>query len=195
MLQKIDRKEMFTIPNILSFARIILAVLFFAVYQAEHGKNVIALGTILMISGVTDMLDGKIARKFNQISEFGKILDPFADKLTQAVILLCLMSKYKMVKYVILVFIIKEICMVSRGFKLVKKTKKNEGAKWYGKFSTAVFYIVMGAIILLPDIPVKIANSMILISGMCMVLAFAKYMEYYNVENKKGSLETTQVNE
>ena len=81
MLQKIDRKEMFTIPNILSFARIILAVLFFAVYQAEHGKNVIALGTILMISGVTDMLDGKIARKFNQISEFGKILDPFADKL------------------------------------------------------------------------------------------------------------------
>ncbi len=187
MRWKINKNELFTIPNILSYVRIILAIIFFLVYQINNGNNGVILGLILIVSAITDLLDGKIARKFNQVSELGKLLDPFADKLTQAIILICLMSKYEMVKCVILVFVIKEVCMSAKSFQLIKETKQNEGAQWYGKFSTTVFYIVMIVIILFPSIPMNIVNNMILVSGLCMVMSFVKYMEYFNKKHNKES--------
>ena len=78
------KKEICTIPNMLSIFRLVLIPVYIYIYlnATESYHYSIAAG-ILAISCLTDMIDGKIARKFNMISELGKVLDPLADKLTQ----------------------------------------------------------------------------------------------------------------
>ena len=79
-----SKKDIFTIPNLLSVFRMVLAVVMLWVfYSPEVKEKVTAIIIILLISGLTDFLDGKIARKFHMVSELGKIIDPIADKLTQ----------------------------------------------------------------------------------------------------------------
>lgn len=95
----LTKKDILTIPNALSMFRIILAVLIpFIYYKPDFEQKIPCLLTIVVISGLTDFLDGKIARRFHMISELGKILDPIADKVTQAVLLICLLSKFKWIK-------------------------------------------------------------------------------------------------
>jgi cardiolipin synthase len=163
--------------------RLVLAFLFLGIYQkyggmAEHKE---LLTGILILSGITDFLDGMIARKFHMISEVGKILDPVADKVTQGVLLFCLLSEYKLAKAIFLLFVMKECCMAVLGAKAVMKTRENEGAQWYGKLNTMVFYIVMIVLIFCPDIPETVANLLILCCGGCMLLAFIMYARYFYI--------------
>ena len=96
---KLDKKNIFTIPNILSSFRVILAFVFLIVfYQSGLDNRESYLTAIILISALTDFLDGKIARKFNMVSELGKILDPIADKITQGVLILCLMKEYPLLR-------------------------------------------------------------------------------------------------
>ena len=85
-------KNIFTIPNILSMFRLLLLPVI--VYMYMNQKDYVLTGILLLISGLTDLLDGYIARTFNMMSDLGKILDPVADKATQAVVLLCLMTRF-----------------------------------------------------------------------------------------------------
>ena len=80
--------KILTIPNILSLMRICMIPLFVWTYLAK--ENYMATAAILILSGLTDLTDGMIARRFNMVSNLGKALDPFADKLTQAAIMICL---------------------------------------------------------------------------------------------------------
>lgn len=91
------KRELFSEPNILTYFRIILIPVFvvFYVNSAHNIKCYIASVMVLIASGLTDMLDGKIARKYDQITELGKILDPVADKLSQCAILACLLMRYR----------------------------------------------------------------------------------------------------
>ena len=173
-------KKIFTIPNILSVFRILLAILFFDIY-IDYGLEVkrTELILILCISGLTDFLDGKIARRFNMISELGKILDPIADKLTQCVLLICFLHKYDVAKYVFVVFLVKEIYMGIAGLKTISVTGKNEGAMWYGKVSTAVFYLVMILLFCISNIPEIIAECMLVLCGILMLMSLLLYANYY----------------
>ena len=76
-----------TIPNLLSVLRILLILPF--VYFFMTG-NVLLAGLMLALSGLSDLFDGMIARKFNQVTDLGKMLDPVADKLTQGTVAICL---------------------------------------------------------------------------------------------------------
>ena len=80
-------ENVWTIPNLLSFFRILLIPAFAVLFS--KGQLVWAV-VMLALSGLSDFFDGKIARRFNQVSELGKILDPIADKLTQATIAIML---------------------------------------------------------------------------------------------------------
>ena len=86
-----EKKQILTIPNLLSVVRLALIPVIVWLYSYE--KNYYAAIGVILLSGATDIIDGWIARHFNMISDFGKALDPLADKLTQAALLLCLLSK------------------------------------------------------------------------------------------------------
>lgn len=93
---KLRGKDFFTLPNILSYVRLLLIPVFMVHYlTATDERDYLISGMIIVFSGLTDLLDGIIARKFNQITEVGKLLDPIADKLTQVAVIICLMFRYE----------------------------------------------------------------------------------------------------
>jgi cardiolipin synthase len=143
------------------------------------------LAGILILSAITDWLDGRIARKFHMVSELGKLLDPIADKLTQGILLICLLMQYRIAKYVLLLFLIKESYMGIVGLKTIKETGKNEGAMWYGKVSTAVFYTVMVILTLFPQMPHYIGEYLLIGCGGFMLLAFILYSRRFKELRKK----------
>jgi cardiolipin synthase len=114
------------------------------------------------------------------ISEVGKILDPVADKLTQGILLICLLVRYRTAKYVLILFLIKESYTGIMGLKTIVDTGKNEGAMWYGKVSTAVFYTVMIVLALFPEIPGYIGEYMLTGCGAFMLLSFVLYSRRYH---------------
>ncbi len=187
----LTRKEVLTIPNLLSMLRLVLAVLFLGIYQRYGGmeENRALLTGILILSGITDFLDGKIARKFHMVSEVGKILDPVADKVTQGILLLCLFSEYKLTRVLFLLYLVKECYMAVMGAGTIAKTKTVNGAQWYGKVSTAFFYAAMVLLLLFPGISETAANLLILCCGGLMMLSFVMYARYYRVKQRKAEPE------
>lgn len=177
------KKEIFSIPNLLSYFRILLIPVFVILFF-NSGESIgyhISSAAVLVISGLTDMLDGKIARKYNQITELGKIVDPIADKLTQCAIMICLAMRYKLLWVFIGILVIKEITMAVLAYRFMKKDRKLKGAHWYGKVSTIVFYLVMITLLAVPPskMPFEMSTILILISGACMVFAFFMYVRVY----------------
>ena len=190
---KIKAKDWISIPNIISYFRIILAFLFLYIYQQDDiSQKSINLGIILICSGISDVLDGYIARKYSMITELGKCLDPVADKLTQFVLLICLVVKYPMAKVTLCIFIAKEFIVTTTGFKVIRMQGKNDGAKWYGKLSTSIFYIVIIVLILFSEWSESIGNLLLAICSIALLGAFIGYMgEYVKVFKEKKKVEST----
>ena len=89
------KKDIFSIPNLLSLFRLLLIPVYATLYlNATQRYQYLLAGVILAVSCLTDMIDGKIARKYNMITTLGKILDPLADKLTQLTLTICRSLKY-----------------------------------------------------------------------------------------------------
>lgn len=180
-----------TIPNLLSFIRIIL-IPFFG-YYLLHDKLLIA-AIIIAVSGLTDLFDGKIARRFNQVSNLGKILDPIADKLTIITIAIILFIKFRQAddsmirafSWVFLIFLLKDAVMVVGGAVMIALGIRPGAAEIYGKVATCVFYGVMilviafgpsvGALTSLWTMPVWLTFTLVIISVIATLVAFASYM-------------------
>ncbi len=131
-----------TIPNWLSFLRIALIPVFTVLFVKEY---YIAAIVTMAIAAFTDLLDGKIARKYNMVSNLGKILDPIADKLSQMAIVVILLIKYwdGPLKYILFLFIVKEVIMLIGGAVLLSKGMRPTAAEIWGKIATTVFYVFM----------------------------------------------------
>ena len=178
MQNKRFRKEnILTLPNLLSLFRILLIPLILWLYCRQ--KQYVAAVAVTALSGATDMIDGKIARKFNMVSDVGKILDPIADKLTQAALFICLAARYKAMWVLLILFAIKEISMALWGYLTLKYTDTVNSAKWYGKISTAVLYIVMMVLILFQNISKGAADGLIILCGLVMLMSFVLYGRFY----------------
>lgn len=172
-----DRKQILTIPNMLSFFRLLLVPLIVWAYIGL-GNQWLAIG-LVALSGLTDIVDGKIARRFNMISDFGKILDPIADKVTQGVLIICLSAKYKLMIPLVILFALKEAVMLAMGYIILKRNDSVNSAKWYGKVNTAVLYATAILLIMFPSIPAEVATVMIIICGAFIVFSFIRYMLFY----------------
>lgn len=131
-----------TIPNWLSFIRIALIPAFAVLFVQGH--QLVAV-IVMICAALTDLFDGKIARKFNQVSNLGKILDPIADKLSQMAIVIVLLYTYweNPIKYLFFFFIVKEVLMLLGGALLLSKGMRPTAAEIWGKVATNVFYIAM----------------------------------------------------
>ena len=125
------------VPNILTIFRFILIP--FIVLNLANDKFVAAF-VIFTISGLTDILDGFIARKFNFITNFGKLIDPLADKCTQIITLATLAIKDIIPMWIIIIVILKEFIMVI-GASFLYGKELVVSSKWYGKLATVLFYI------------------------------------------------------
>lgn len=177
MHRLIKKDQILTIPNLLSIVRLLLIPVIIWLYCVKKEYNW-AVGVILL-SGATDIVDGFIARHFNMISDFGKILDPVADKLTQATVIICLIAKHKLLLPLIILFVLKEIVMGVFGFLAIKKKDSVNSAKWYGKLNTVVLYAVMMLLILFPGMGDTLADTLIIISGAVMIMTLALYTRFY----------------
>lgn len=171
------RNQNLTIPNMLSVLRIVM-VPFFAVFFLKD--NIKASIIVLLLSGLSDAVDGFIARKFNQITELGKILDPFADKITQGIVAICVGIKYPIICPVLVIFIVKELGMLVLGSILIKNKKKPGAAKWYGKVGTILFYTSIVTIVGMDMLSVA-ANVFTVVSYVLLALT-AAMMVYASYE-------------
>lgn len=140
--------NVWTIPNLLSFLRIVIVPIF-AVLFLKH--ELLWAVIMLAVSGLSDFFDGKIARRFNQVSELGKLLDPVADKLTQGTIAVLLFITFyraenrtlHLFAWVFLLFIVKELVMLIGGALMLGFGIRPGAAEIYGKAATMAFYLVM----------------------------------------------------
>ena len=154
MFNKDWKKEIFTIPNLLSLFRLALIPVYVTVYlNAEEDWQYFVAGAILAVSCVTDLIDGKIARRFHMISTVGKVLDPLADKATQFTLTLCLSVQYPVLRPVLVLFVIKEGFQLIVGIIHFRKGKMLPGALMAGKICTTILFVSLIALVLFPGIP------------------------------------------
>lgn len=180
MKNRIDKREIFSIPNLMGYFRILLIPLFSWMYcTADSTGDYYAAAVVVGVSGLTDMFDGKIARRFHMITELGKFIDPLADKLTQAALLICLAVRYPLMRAVLVLFVIKEGFMVVMGALLLPRGKKLDGAMWFGKVCTAVLYAVLFLLLLLPGIGTMAANVLIAVCGIFLLFSFLMYIPVF----------------
>ena len=181
----LQKNQILTIPNLLSMVRLLLIPVILWLYIGA-GNNILAIAVIIL-SGLTDVVDGYIARRFHMVSDFGKILDPVADKLTQGALILCLTVTYDWMKWLIVLFVLKECAMLIMGFLVIRKENSVNSAQWHGKLNTVALYGIMSLLILFPTMPLALANTLIATCALTIIMSFALYTEFYIClfQNKK----------
>ena len=174
------QNKIITIPNILSFFRLCLIPVIVWLYTVK--QDYLRTLLILLLSAVTDIVDGIIARKCNMISDFGKAFDPVADKLTQMAMLFCLVSRfpYMMIPFVLLV--VKEVFTGITALNTIKRTNTVKGAVWHGKLTTIALYSMMAIHLLWYNIPRTV--SLILV-GICIGIMLMSFI-LYAIQNIKA---------
>ena len=177
----VKKKDFWTIPNLLCYFRILLIPVFIWSYlRAQTPEDYFISAAIIALSGLTDFFDGYIARKFNQITDLGKILDPLADKLTQGALVFCLTTRYPGMWVVVALFIIKEGFMGIMGIIMLRHNgHKLDGAMWFGKVSTAVLYVTLTLLLLVFSMPMWLANAFITLCAVVMLFALVSYIPVF----------------
>ena len=177
--KKDTSKKIFTIPNVISMFRILLIPFFIWAYAYLHNN-------LLTVSGVSDVLDGFIARKFNMVSDLGKALDPIADKFTQLAMIFCLVFRfwYMIIPFALLA--IKEIVAAATGMAVIKATNHVRSAEWHGKAATACIYVMMIMHIVWPiffkvEIPFIASLISVIVTTSVILMSFI----IYTAENVK----------
>lgn len=180
----------FTIPNIICLVRILLITPFVNFFLDGNYKWA---ALVIILSGLSDCFDGMIARRFNQESELGKILDPLADKLTLLAVGICLCVIEPFFLPVVIILVLKDVLMLIGSSRVVKKGIIVPKSKWYGKLGTVMFYVTVTFIVLVEvmqtsENPVFYINyetgrwiSMIMLclTAAMMIFAFVMYSKTY----------------
>lgn len=171
-------ENVFSVPNILSLIRI--GLIPFIALSFFWGR-IYLTALLILLSGLTDIVDGFIARKFNMITPLGKALDPVADKLTLFCVLVCVCIKNIMVASLLIVFVIKEIIMGVEGLFIIKRTGTTYSAKWYGKITTLLLYLSLIIMVLWTKITF---NATLILMSVCTVFVVLSFV-LYTIENLK----------
>lgn len=175
------KKDIFTIPNLLSAFRLILIPVYITIYlRADQPMDYMLAAAVLAVSCLTDLVDGKIARKFNLISTVGKLLDPVADKATQFSLMVCLALEYPIIWSLIFLFIIKEGFQLAAMLIFYMKGKMLKGALLSGKISTTILFISLIIMVLFHDVITQnVVHLLTGIDSFFMMIAFIHYVITY----------------
>lgn len=173
----LTKQQVFTIPNAMSAFRIVLIPFFIWAYVEEQYRLSIVL---VAVSALSDMLDGFVARKLNMISDFGKFIDPVADKLTQAALVVCLMTKHPHIYVLFIILAVKELATLWLGAVVFKRHDSVNSAKWYGKMCTVVFEGTLMILMVFPEAREEYVHVAIALCAAVMLFAFAMYVNFYH---------------
>ena len=174
------KNKILTIPNVLSFFRLCLIPIIVWLYISKEDYFWTLM--VLLLSGLTDVVDGIIARKCNMISDFGKAFDPIADKLTQVAMLCCLVVRFNYMLIPLGMLVIKEVVTGITALISIKKTEQVEGAVWHGKLTTVVLYLMMAVHLVWFNIPTTVSLIMV---GVCIGIMIMSFI-MYSVRNIKA---------
>ena len=168
------------IPNILSAIRIVLVLVFvFVLFLWDSPFWAII---VFLIAGATDVIDGFLARKFNWITNLGKVLDPLADKLMQCTVLICFCIKGLIPLWFVIPYFAKEIATLTIGAVVIKRRNVVVVSKWYGKAAVCLFYLTIVVSAVFRDFFAGNQLAQILAFApavICTILAFAAYVKHY----------------
>jgi len=180
------------IPNILTVLRFFLIP--FTIYFLVNDQFILAI-LFLTFSGITDILDGTIARKFNLITNFGKLIDPLADKITQVSILGTLVMKNIIPLWILVIVLIKEAAMVA-GASFLYGKELVVSSKWYGKSATVLFYLAIVLSMIFRDLNIKTIIDLI-IYYIAVIMTIFSLIMYFREFYMKGYLkkESLKLNE
>lgn len=181
-----------TIPNLITCFRFVLIPGFVLLFlQARQPQEYLLSAAVLLLSGVTDMLDGFIARKFHMTSKLGKVLDPAADKLTLLAVMCVLWIKYPQYWLLYALFLGKEVVMAAAGLFLLHRNRDLEGAKWFGKLYTILFYLV--SVLMFADSRQQAGYRAVLLGGLAVftVFCFTMYIPVFlqQLEAEKAAVQ------
>ena len=166
------RKKVITIPNMLTTLRILLVPAFIRAYFYRPGLLPVL---ILAASALTDLLDGQIARRFNQVSDLGKLLDPIADKLTQGAMLICLLKRFPRFWIPLILMIVREAFVGVTSLLAIRKSGHVEGAEMHGKVATVMLYALALSHLLFGNMPRALSDALIAVTTAAMAVSFALY--------------------
>lgn len=171
------KKEIFSIPNILCYFRIALVPVFlYAYFTAETSGGHFLSAGILILSSLSDFFDGYIARKYDMITELGKLIDPVADKLTQFVVACTLMYTYPAYAWLVAIIVLKDGMLLFVGWFIYRKKGRHLAqAEMPGKIAMAVFFVV-SILLIAFYIPNTIASTVMIYSTVALM---AIAMIYY----------------
>ena len=180
------KKELLTIPNLLSLFRLLLIPVYVTIYlNATEGYHYVIASAILAVSCLTDMIDGKIARKFNMISTVGKILDPIADQATQFTLIICLAIRHPVLWGLLVLFFVKEIFQLVAGLIFLRKGLMLDGALISGKISTTILFISLIVLVLLPDLQPTVVTTLTVLCAVALGISLLDYFwQYYRKKDK-----------
>ena len=180
------KKEILTIPNLLSLFRLVLIPIYIILYiNAENPEDYYISGAILAVSCLTDLVDGKIARHFNMISNVGKVLDPLADKATQFALIVCLTIRYPVLLTLVVLFVVKEGFQLIAGLLTLRKGRMLTGALLTGKICTTILFISLIVMVLFPNIGTKAVNIITAVDCVFMLISFVDYARMYFTNGPK----------
>jgi len=167
------KHKIVTIPNILSLFRLLLIPVIIWLYAVK--QDPLWTMAVLALSGITDIVDGIIARKCNMVSDFGKAFDPVADKLTQIAMLFCLVTRFRWMLLPLSLLVVKEVSAGIISLLVIRKTGDVYGAVWHGKATTVSLYSMMLLHLIWFDIPPVISGILI---GICTALILLSAILY-----------------
>lgn len=163
--------KILTIPNLLSLLRLIMIPQMMWMYLVK--QDYVWTVILLALSGTTDALDGVIARKFNMISEFGKAVDPIADKLTQIAMLYCVGTTFPEIRVLLIMLVVKEFITGAMSLYSIKKTGQVQGAEWHGKVVTVLLYVLIADRM----VPGLLSGVLTIVCVGMMLLSMALYFQ------------------
>lgn len=178
--EKIRDEKILTIPNLISLFRLLLIPVFiFQFVTAQSQRDMYIAAAILAVSALSDLIDGKIARHFHQITRLGVILDPVADKLTHISAAVCLSMKYPLMYFVTLILILKEGYMLIKGVNGIRSGNSLQKAEWFGKACTVVVFCIFLFLMIVWNINRMISDVLIIASAAALIFSWISYIKVY----------------
>ena len=167
-------KEIFYIPNLLSIFRIILIIPvgYLLIYQFEKSNTIVIF--LLLLMYVTDLSDGYIARRLNQVTDFGKIIDPLADKISVVIIALIIYFKGLIPTWFLLIVILRDLLILSFGIYLKIKNKITLMSNYPGKLAVFSIGLILLFSIINSELLLKINSFLYYIST--TLILFSSYL-------------------